>query len=305
MLWLPITIISYFFFAIGNLVDRYFLAGPMQKPHLYAFYVGIVNIITLALIPFGFYIPPLLQIFYSFIAGALWILAIWMLYVAIFEGEVSRIVPAVGGLLPIFTLFFSFILFVPMAILTVSQIIAFLFLVSGSVIISIRGNHQKNISFWKNLKLAAIAAFSFALGFAAMKFVFTQQPFINGLIWMKIGSFLTALLFLFSKEVRKSLFSEKPYLQKKLPLIFAVGQVVGATATMLQTYAVFLVGAFQVSFINALEGVKYIFIMIFAAILAKRSPEILKEEIFGLVLFQKLFAIILIIAGLWILTWTK
>jgi hypothetical protein len=51
-------------------------------------------------------------------------------------------------------------------------------------------------------------------------------------------------------------------------------------------------------FINALQGVQYVFLLIFAIILSFKLPKILKEEISREIIFQKVAAILLIGAGL-------
>ena len=81
-------------------------------------------------------------------------------------------------------------------------------------------------------------------------------------------------------------------------LIFLFNQGIGAGAFILQNWAIALVPLGFLAFINALEGTKYLFLLIFTILLALKFPKILKEEISKKILFQKIIAILLIGGGL-------
>lgn len=302
MTWLIVTILAYFFFAIVALFDRYLLVGPLPHPKVYAFYVGVLGMmISLILIPFGFEILSKNSMIFALFAGMARIFAIWVLFLAIFKSEVSRVIPAVGGFLPIFT-FLLFLIFLPTPkLLNPSQILAFLSLLAGSVLISSKEFNLKFLSF-VNLKFPLLAAVLFAFEFFLMKQVYLSEPFIPGFIWMRFGGAIPLLFFLISTNTRKLIFEQKPIVEKRVFLPFIVGQGLGALAFLLQNLAVFLAKPGQVPLINALEGTKYVFLLLFVFILFKKFPQLLKEEMGGKILFQKIIAIILIILGLFILT---
>lgn len=295
MLWLIIVILAYFLLAISTLGDEYLLNGP-PNPKNYSFYVGILGVLVLLLIPFvGFSTPSLFYLILSLLAGSFLILASFCYYTALEHFEVSRVAPAIGGFLPLFTFGFVFFISGEKTILTLGEIIAFILLVLGSIFIAFE--KQKSISL-KSLKITALAAFLFAITFILTKYVYINQPFWTGFMWMRIGGFLTAICFIFSKAVRDEIFKRKPTFQKKTGAVFLGNQVVGASAFLLQNWAIALVPLSFLPFINALESIKYIFILIFTILLSIKFPQILKEEISKRVLFQKIFAILLIIGGL-------
>jgi len=275
MLWLLITILSYFFFALVSLIDRYLLTGPLPHPKVYAFYVGMLGLLALVLVPLGFYFPGIENLFWSLLAGAVWILATYFLYLAIYHNEVSRVIPAINGLLPVLTYF----------ILVITSF-------------------EKGLIDWKyllpllqDLKFPLMAAIFFAFGFLLMKRVYLTQPFISGFIWMRLGGVLTGLLFLVLGNIKETVFQKKPITQKKVLLPFIFAQVFSAGAFFLQNYAVVLARLDQIPLINALEGTRYLFLLGLVFILAKKAPHLLKEEMEGRVLKQKLIATLLIIIG--------
>ena len=295
MLWLAVAISAYFLFALVALGDKYLLAGP-PNPKSYSFYVGTLGILVLVLIPFvDFSIPEVSQVFLSLLAGVVFILALFGLYTALENFEVSRIVPAIGGLLPLFTFGLVYLFSGGEGILSSWKILAFILLLAGSVLIAFEKG--KSITS-KSLQISALAALLFAIAFILTKFVYLSQPFWSGFIWMRIGGFLAAICFIFTKEVKREIFERKFTFQKKTGTIFLFNQGIGAGAFILQNWAIALVPFGFLAFINALEGTKYLFLLIFTILLALKFPKILKEEISRKILFQKILAILLIGGGL-------
>ena len=161
-------------------------------------------------------------------------------------------------------------------------------MVLGSVLISYERSKKFSLG---SLRISAIAAFSFALSFVLSKYVYLEYPFLLGLIWIKIGGALAALLLLFSRQLRRELFSQKVGLEKKTAVIFISGQALGASGGILQNWAVALAPLVFVAFVNALQGIQYVFLLAFVAVF-------FKKEISGETIFQKIIAILLISAGL-------
>lgn len=295
MLWLIIIILAYFLLAISALGDEYLLGGP-PNPKSYSFYVGTLGLLVIVLIPFvGFSIPDTPQIVLSLLAGTIFIFALFGFFTGLEYYEVSRIVPAVGALLPLFTFGLVFLFSGGKEILILREFFAFLLLILGSVFISLVTG--KKISF-KSLQISALTAFLFALSFVLAKYVYLAQPFWSGFISMRVGGFLAALCFLFSKQVRDEIFRRKSTFQRKTGTIFLGNQVVGASAFLLQNWAIALVPLSLLPFINALEGIKYVFLLSFTTLLSLKFPQILKEEISRKTIIQKIIAISLIIGGL-------
>lgn len=295
MTWFLIIILAYFFLAIASLFDRYLLVGPFSNPGAYAFFVGFFGGLSLLLLPFGFIIPAFGQIILSLLTGAVWTLALFLFYWALSKSEASRVVPAIGGLLPLFTFLISSFVFPQQIEIDIFYSFAFLFLISGSVLIVL--GKEKSITF-RNLSLSALAALAFALGFILSKLVYLQQPFISGFVWIRIGGALAALFFLFSSQVRQAVFKQKQDIKKQVPIPLILGQICGSFGAILQNYSIFLAEIGQIPIINALEGIRYIFLLFFILILSRKFPRLLKEEVSKQTLLQKSLAILFISAGL-------
>ena len=319
MLWLTITILAYFILAIVFLVDKYLLTGSIPNPKVYAFYVGTLGILVLVLAPFvGFYIPEKSQIALSLLAGAVFVYGLFWFYKTLQLFEASRVVPAIGGLTPLFTFGLIYLFTLGQEILSPKGFMAFILLVLGSILINLKKEKLINL---KSFKFCILTAFFFSLAFVLTKYIYLVQPFWNGFIWRSIGGFLmAACFFIFFPEIKKEIFRNRvprqrnegeeedvvlfarEKFQKKTAVVFLSNQTAGAGAAILQNWAIFLAPLAYVPVIHALNGTQYVFLFIFSIFLSLKFPQILKEEISKEVLSQKIIAILLIGGGLILLT---
>lgn len=296
MLWLIIAIVAYFILAVVFLLDKYLLTSSIPNPRIYAFYVGILGIGVLILLPFtNFYFLTIPDIFVAFISGATFVIGILWFFKGLKEFEASRIVPAVGGLLPIFTFLLIYLLSRGQESLTLEQVLAFAMLIGGSVLITLK---KTAVFPLQSVKLAAVAAFFLAVSFVSAKLVYLNYPFLLSLIWIKLGGVLLTLFFLFDHNLRSAVFAKKIGIEKRTAIIFFAGQAGGAAANLLQNWAVALAPLVYVAFVNALQGVQYAFLLPLTVLLSLKFPRIIKEELGGNVIIQKIAAIVLLSGGL-------
>jgi len=297
MTWLIVTISFYLILSVVFLVDKYLLTGLIPNPKIYTFYVGTLGILTLIIAPFvNFYIPNPFQIILSLSAGAVFIYALFWFYKALSLFEASRVVPAISGLVPLFTFGLVYFSSLGRETLPFVKMIAFILLVFGSIFITFE---KKKIINLKGFKISVLTAFLLSLAFTLTKYVYLEQPFWNGFIWTKIGGLLAAFLFfIFMPEIKEEIFKKKISFQKKTFGIFISNQMVGAGANVLQNWAIALAPLAYISIINALQGIQYAFLLIFTLFLSFKFPQILKEEISPKILLQKIAAILLIGGGL-------
>ncbi len=282
---------SYFLFAVVSLVDRYLLIGP-PNPKIYTFYVGVLGILALLLVPFvGFSVPGVYEIIFCLLVGAVYVFALFFLFSGLEQFEASRIIPGIGGFLPIFTLLLIYFFSEGRTVLNPLEILAFFFLVLGSVTISWQSSTK--ISF-KSLGFSALIGLFLSLNFVLAKYVYLILPFWTGFIWIRVGTFLTSIFFLFTKQVRKELFSGVSAFSKKTGAFFLFNQAIGASAFILQNWAIALAGLVYLSVINALQGIQYVFLFFLTLLF-------LKEGLSKKVILQKITAILFIGIGMIIL----
>jgi len=299
MLWIIITILSYFLLALTALGDKYLLSGP-PEPKSYNFFINLPGVLLLFLIPFvGFVRPDLRQTVLSLLAGSLSVFAGYFLYAALERFEASRVIPAIGGILPLFTL----------GIIYVStgkapgpeSLIAFFLLVLGSILISFEKGKEISLA---SFSFSTLSAFLFALSFVFIKNLYLELPFWTTLILIRLGAFLVSLVFLFDKETRKEIFQKNSIFQKNTGVVFLATQGVGTAASRLQNWAIFLAPLGFLAFINALEGTRYVFLLFLSVFLSVKFPQVLKEQVSRQIILQKAVAILVIIIGLGVLAFS-
>jgi drug/metabolite transporter (DMT)-like permease len=297
MSWLLITICFYLILAVVFLVDKYLLTASIPDPKVFTFYVGVLGILALLLVPFvGFRVPAPSQITLALLSGAVYVFALFWFYKCLRLFEASRVIPAVSGLLPLFTFGMVYAISFGREVPSFPKIAALILLILGTFFMTMEKEKFVNL---RSLGLSAIAAFFFALSFVLLKYVYLEQPFWSGFIWTKIGGFLMALCFLiFTREVRGEIFQKKFNVKSGTIVIFIANQAAGGVAGILQNWAFFLAPLAYVAIINSLQGIQYVFLLIFTVLLSLKFPGILKEEISGKVIFQKIVAILFIGAGL-------
>jgi len=294
--WFIIAIIAYFLFAINGIADKFLLTKAVGNPAVYAFYVGISSIVVFFLSPFGLHMVPVPVLLLALASGAAFVCALYFFYSAIQETSISRILPIEGGLVPLFTLIFAYV--AGLDSLTHVQLWAFGLLVLGAVLVDFKKTNQGwSPLHWHN---ALIAAFFFALSFILTKYVYNETNFISGLIWTRLGLVAAALsIFALSAKTRREIFSAPRQTSASNKFLFYTSHIAGSGASFLQNYAISLG---SVVIINALQGVQFVLILLMTVALSRHFPNIIKEEITRPILAQKITAIVLISAGLGLLS---
>jgi drug/metabolite transporter (DMT)-like permease len=298
MSWLVIIILSYLFFSLASLGDKIILAGS-PKPKSYTFYVGLLNILAVLLIPFidHFTFPTLTALFWIILEAVVYVVGLYAMFVAIEEFDVSKVMPTIGAAQPIFIFLLAWMFWGSQEI-TLANTIAFVVLLLGSVIISIEKNPKLTRD---SLVLTFLTALMFSLDYVFTKFVYLNQSFLQGFIWMRIFSALFVMVFFFDRQFRKEVFAKQNVLGKNTGVVFLSTQAAGGIANILQNFAISLAPVAYLAIMNSLKGIQYVFLFAITLFLSFFFPKVLKEETSKRVIIQKIISILLIAAGLAIL----
>ncbi len=289
MTWFVWTIIAYLLNAISVLVDKaLFHTKQVRRPEAYVIIITTLSLSAFLLAPFGLKVPSPEGFGLSLLTGFCFSLALWLMFSALQKGEASRVTPFIGTWSPIFVLLTSYILIGER--LSLLEFISFALLISGGfLIVEGRGGLTKQIKI-----LAIGAALAFALFYTLSKQVFIDMGFISGLIWIRVGAFLFALLLLLFPSTWPDL-KRTSGVKTGAKFAFALGQIAAALSGLVINYAISLG---NVTLINALQGLQYIFLFILVVIFSHNWPKLLKEEFSRQILFRKLLATLLIVTGL-------
>ena len=306
MTWLTIAIIAYLILAIVNIADKFLLDKILPSTKTYTFLVGILGLAVIVIAPWFLHWPGFSLFLGNIAVGALFPIALLTLYKSLKDGEASKVIPLIGGTIPIFTIILS-IAFLSESFSSM-QWLAILFLLLGSVIISwfpethslwvkaLNWLHIQKRNPWLGIATALISAFSFAVFFVGTKYLYSQQEFLSSFIWIRIGTFIAVLFLLISKDNRQEIVKSLQKLKDRKPWIFVSNQGLAAIGFLLQNYAIFLG---SVVLVNALQGVQYAFLLVLGGVLSIFYPKVIKEKISKYIILQKAIAVILIAFGLY------
>lgn len=291
--WLLVVIAAHLLNAVAFVVDKFLLARAVPKPTAYAFFVGMLGAVAFVLLPFDWVVPTPGEAVLDVAAGATFVLALLAFFTALKRGEASRIVPYVGGTIPVWTLILAYAFLGER--LAQRELLAFAVLVVGAALIARDPGHgasggSKRFAY----PYASVAAVCFAVSAVLMKAVFLQQSFLAGFAWSRVGSVLAALAILAHGPSRRAISAPQQRPHGKLAVLFTAGQVAGALGFLTIQYAISVASP---TLVNALQGVQYAFLFLIAALLGRRFPQ-LRERLSSRIVSQKVLAIVVIGIGL-------
>lgn len=309
MSWFAVAVSAYFILAVSNLLDKFLVEKLIRNSRAYAFIACIMGLAIFLISPWFLFWPGYFALFLNLINGAIFAVALWLLYEALYRGEASRVLVLIGGLTPIFSFLLSFLFFGEKFV--VNQLAGLVLMLIGIFTIAFLPTARSYLSRILNklrlsqvipsggVWLAVATALVYSLYFLSTKQAYLDQPFISAFIWNRLGAALFVLLFLISRDDRRaivSLFNQSGPNKNKFIVFFNQG--LGSLGFLLQNYAISLG---SVVMVNALQGIQYVFLLVISTILALLAPKLLKETFSWRIIIQKTAAVILITGGLYLI----
>jgi len=292
MNFLPFAIIGYGFTAGSIVIDKILLRHSLPNPLAYTFYISILGLLAVLVIPFGVKFDSTPAAF-SILSGVFSTIALYTLFQALKGGEASVVGPVVGALNPLFTIIISSIFL--SQDLTYDQLGAFSILMLGAIILTfniwvnkLRTNQQ--------LLWIVTSGLFWALGYTFLRQAFLTGDLLSGLAISRLGGGLFVLPVLFIPILKSKLVISKPTGKislKKTGLLLLFGQTMGALSGLLLSFATSLANP---ALVNSLFGVQYLVILIVALVLGKAHSSLLEERLTRFALIQK-------VIGAGVLSW--
>lgn len=281
-------------FIGGSLVwDKVLLRNPQTRNLVaYVFWLGAISIFGLALIPFGFHMPPLGVSGLAFLAGVLNLVASWLYYKALNAGEASETLAIMGGFSPVATALIAVpLLREPLG----GSPVAFSVLVAGGFAMFL----SENLNVRQVLPSVLAGSVTFGLVNVLEKLVYDRVNFVSGYVIFTIGTFVGALLMLVRPSWRRQIRDTSEHAEPRSRFWYFVNRFVNGLGSFLVYYAISLTAP---ALVDAVTGVRYAIIFVGAWLLTRWRPGWLKEEFSGRVLAAKVVATALVIAGLVLLS---
>jgi len=295
--FIPIAIVGNILNAGATIVDKILLNKQLPNILSYIFYINILGLLSLFLIPFGF-ILNMQALGVAVISGIIFVFALFAFFQALKKGEASVVAPIVGVLTPSFTFLIG--IFFGQS-LTNTQLLAFIVLLAGSIILTL-DSWMSKIRLNTQIGFMVLAGGLFALHYILAKESYIQSNFITGLVGGRVGAGVLVASFLLFQRGRSQIFASKirqNNFANKTSMLLIFGQTMGGLFGLLNNYAISLANP---ALVNSLFGVQYVVILIVALLLYKKHPQLLNESLGKGVILQKIIGVIVLSFGLYLLS---
>lgn len=296
---LPFTLTAYLFNALSVLANKFLLNKTIPDPLIYVFYISLVSFLAIFGLPFT-HVPTIEVFSIASVSTLLWTLGAYFMFKALKVGQVSRVIPIIGTLIPLVLLIFAS---QTNAISTI-QTWAVLILSLGMIFLTLddllKGNLNK-----QEIMLEILSAGSFALSYILLRQAYLKLDFFSVLVWSRLILLPFCIAILIIPALRKKIIASTSSMSSakggsiKSGLIFMGGQISGTASELLILFSISLANP---ALVNSLQGSQYVFLLLFALILGKKYPQIFEEKYTLLTLVPKFVGIALIVLGLYLLS---
>ncbi|MEI7620127.1 MAG: EamA family transporter [Candidatus Falkowbacteria bacterium] len=302
MSWILIAIISYFFLAIVNILDKFLLDNVLGNSKVYAFLISVMGALVIVIAPWFLHWPGFFLLFFQLATGILFPFALLFMFEALKKGDASKVTVLIGGIIPILTIAFSVIFLHENFFVSQRYGLAFLLIGTFAIALIGGGKTARQKAFNRQAIIYSfLASLLYAIFFIGTKYGYDHHDFLSSFIWVRLGNLLGAGFLLIRKKDRQEIIASFKNKSGKIRsrgqnfLVFG-NQILGAFAFILQNYAISLG---SVAIVNALQGVQYAFLLAFGWLLSIFLPKLFKEDISPRTIIEKVLAIILISIGLY------
>lgn len=290
MLWAVFSAMTAFIWAIVAIVDKYVIAKWAKNPLVSVIFLGIVSLIVSGLVYAvrGYAQLSPFNIFLSFAAGTAYVGAVVFYFKAVEVEEISRVVPLVY-LSPLFIMVLAGAFLDE--VFTPIKYLGIILLIAGATLIS-----SKNLSklrFGKAFWLMVASSIFIAIHAILTKYLLDFADFWTVVSYTRGIGMLPTLIPVFYFNYRDCVSAVREYGQKAV-LVLSSKEALRLGGGILITIATSLG---PVTLVNALSSVQPFFVLVFTIALGAFYPKILNEETGKSAIAMKLAAIVLMFAG--------
>ncbi|MBI2338305.1 hypothetical protein HYU95_03940 [Candidatus Daviesbacteria bacterium] len=297
---LPFTLLAYFFNALSVLTSKFLLNRTIPNPLVYIFFISLFSLLAILALPFT-KIPSVEVFTLASFSTLLWTLGAYFMFRALKIGDVARVIPIIGTLIPLILLIFAS----KTHEVSNLQTWAIWFLITGMVFLTLPDWRFKlNIG---EITFEVASAILFAVSYIILREAYLKFDFFSVLVWSRPILLPLGIILFLVPTFRRQIFSASLSLSPsrggsiKSGLVFIGGQLSGALSELLILFSISLANP---ALVNSLQGVQYVFLLFFGFILSKKYPAIFQEKYTPMILLSKAAGIALLGAGLYLLAFS-
>ena len=308
MNWILLATLGQFLNAVVAVLDKYIVSDEkvMPRPFVYAFYsclltgfwaviffaglippLGALGVPSLANVQF----PTIQVISMAFLTAYTFFMALVSMYDALRHSDAAVVMPVIGTISALATFGLSY-LFLDVA-LTQGHIFGIILISLGTLLVA------KTLPEWSVVLHVLHSGIFFALHYITMKGLFMETSFDDGFFWSRISFVLFALSLLMVPVYWDKIKEQSKSTTKRTGVIVLLTKIFAGVAAFLLLKATDLG---EVSVVQALDGVRFVFILIITTVFAHWLPSSATDkDLRPNVFFRRFVMIILITSGYFML----
>lgn len=278
MAWILLATAGQFLNALVAILDKYIVtdAKVLPRPFVYAFYSCLLTGFWVVIYALGF-IPglselgaptlanvqsPSIQVLgMSFLAAYTFFMALVSMYDALKHGDTSDVMPVIGAVSALGTFGMSY-LFLGTSV-SPNFIWGISLLIIGTLLVS-------SLRFTKSMALHTFhSGLFFALHYIAMKGLFEETSFDDGFFWSRIGFVIFALSLLLVPVYFDKIKTETKHTSRQSGLLILGAKILAGIAAFMLLKAT---DWGDVAVVQALDGLKFVFIILLSLIIGRFIP---------------------------------
>ena len=285
--WILLATAGQFINAIVAILDKYIVTDKkaLPRPFVYAFYSCLATGFWVVIFIAGFIpglsslgvpsfsnvqMPSIEVVAMSFFAAYTFFMALVSMYDSLKSADASDIMPAVGAIAAIssFGLSYAFL----GSTLTANFIWGVAFLSVDTFLLS-------KVRFTRHIVLQILhSGLFFALHYIAMKGLFTETSFDDGFFWSRLALVLFALSLLLVPSYYEKITQQTKSTSKKTGLLVLFTKILAGIAAFMLLKAT---DWGDVTVVQALDGLKFVFIILISLLFGRFIPHEAGENNFG------------------------
>ncbi len=299
MNWLAIALTGHLLNAVAFIVDKTLLSSAFKRSGTYAGMIGCLSLIAFLGLPFIHTWPPLALLPAIAAFGGFYVFALWLFFEALKHEEATRVIPIVGSLIPVFTFAATYTFFHER--LTRNELIGFVFLLIATWLLTGSGSKRRAPFSLRTFLVALFSAVLFAASSVFWKYAFYRSDFFTVFVLSRtVTGMLGLAIALGLPTVRREIRSifRKHGGRPASSALAILGQLSGGIGFVLVHLSIAKGSA---AIVNALQAVQYAGIILVAWFGGKKLRELLNEEVNVRIVVLKLFAILSVGVGLFLI----
>lgn len=303
MHWILLATLGQFLNAVVAVLDKYIVSDEkvLPRPFVYAFYSCLLTgfwavIFLIGLIPpldalgvpslKNVTFPTIQVISMAFLTAYTFFMALVSMYDALKHSDAAVVMPIIGTVSALSTFGLSYV-FLDSS-LSQGHIVGILMISLGTLLIA------KSLPEWSVVLHVLHSGVFFALHYITMKGLFLETSFVDGFFWSRISFVLFALSLLMVPVYWDKIKEQTKTTTKKTGILVLTTKVLAGVAAFLLLKATDLG---EVSVVQALDGVRFVFILIITSLFAHWLPSSATDKDLRPRVFVRRFLVIVLVTS--------